>query len=257
MNRSSLDPMLTLMILALALAVVGCASSGGAADVVASSPTDGADAAADAGTEPAAAAETTGDAAADGEGKSVNPGRPGDGPPTPAVTWDDKPLELGFPTKGWEIYFGQGLCMPQPACQSLKAVKNDKLEALTTRDDVMKLLGYMEDKDQALAVVRFFTDQRYVFTDEDCREVEVAADGTIDVHWPKELDLEALPVSTPAKVVDFEGGFRVDRTLICIGPADEKDRLIQVSETVFSDGSWSREETGVLLEHQMWIPRLR
>jgi len=246
--------MLISLFLSAALCAVSCASSGGAADVIVSSPTDGAEeTAADTPDE----AATTEDGAAEGTGKTPNPGRPTDGPPKPAVTWDDKPLELGFPTKGWEIYFGQGLCMPQPACQSLKAVKNDKLEALTTREDVMKLLGYMEDKDQALALVRFFTDQRWVFTDEDCMEVEVAADGTIDVHWPKELDLEALPVSKPAKVVDFEGGFRVQRTLQCLGPADGKDRLIQVSETVFSDGSWSREETGVLLEHQMWIPRLR
>jgi len=211
--------------------------------------------------EPAAGetGQTGADEAAAGEpaegGKTANPARPGGGPPGSMVTWDEAPLELGFPTGDAKLFFGQGMCMPRPACQELKIVKGDKDKPLTTCADVAKVIVILEEKEQALARVRFCTDHRYVLTDERCTEVEVSADGAIDVQLPKDLQLEAPPVSTPVKVVDFEGGFRVERTLLCMG--DEADKLVKVAETVFTEGHMAREEVEVLLEAENLVPRLK
>lgn len=214
-----------------------------------------AEAGVEAGAEPA-----SGELAAEGEpgadgGKTANPARPGEGPPRSMVTWDEAPLDLGFPTGDAKIFFGQGMCMPRPACQELKIVKGEEEKPLTSCADVAKVIVILEEKDQALARMRFCTDHRYVLTDERCTEVEVSADGVIDVQLPKDLDLEAAPVSTPVKVVDFEGGFRVERTLLCMG--DEADKLVQVAETVFTEGHMEREEVKVLLEAPGLVPRLK
>jgi hypothetical protein len=209
-------------------------------------------------TETEAEAETgTGaEAETEGEGgKTANPGRPTDGPPRSAVTWDEAPLELAFPTGDAQIFFGQGMCKPSPACQELKILKGEKDKPLTTCADVAKVIPILEEKEQALARVRFCTDHRYVLTDERCHEVEVGEDGVIAFTPPASLDLEAMPTSAPAKVVDFEGGFRVERTLLCIG--DEADKLVQVAETVFTEGHMVREEVQVLIEAPMLVPRLK
>lgn len=254
---------LALSCLACGLALTACNKP---IDTTASGEAEGEAAAADVGepdADPAGeaeAGEATGDAAAQAEpaadgGKSANPARPGEGPPQPMVTWDEAPLELGFPTGDAKVFFGQGMCMPRPACQELKIVKGDKDKPLTSCADVAKVIVILEEKDQALARARFCTDHRYVLDDERCTEVEVSADGAVDIQLPKDLDLEASPVSTPVKVVDFEGGFRVERTLLCMG--DEADKLVKVAETVFTEGHMEREEVEVLLEAPGLVPRLR
>ena len=43
----------------------------------------------------------------------------------------------------------------------------------------------------------------------------------------EQIETEAPIVSEPVKVVDFEGGFRVHRTLVCLG---DKDRLVQAQK---------------------------
>lgn len=208
--------------------------------------------------EPAAEGEATADATAEG-GKTANPGRPGpgEGPPKPMMTWDEAPLELDFPTGDAQVFFGQGMCMPKPACQDLKIIKGEKDKPLSTCADVAKIIPILEEKDQALARVRFCTDHRYVLSDESCHEIEVADDGTMKFTPPAELELdpEEPLTSAPVKVVDFEGGFRVERTLLCMG--DETDKLVQVAETVFTEGHMEREEVLVLLEAPMLAPRLR
>ena len=57
------------------------------------------------------------------------------------------------------------------------------------------------------------------------------------------------------KVVDFEGGFWVEWILLCTG--DEADKLVQVAETVFTEGHMVREEAQVLIEAPMLVPRLK
>jgi len=153
-------------------------------------------------------------------------------------------LEVGFPTGDWHVVFGQGKCKPEPACQELKAVKGEEEKKLTTRNAVADLVTILADGDQALALVRLFTDQQHALEDEVCSEVEVAEDGTLQTQLPK--DLEEPPTSPPVKVVEFEGGYRVERTLLC--PGEENDRIVRTAETVFTAGNWTREEVEVLFE---------
>ena len=203
-----------------------------------------------------AAAEATSDVPEAGDavaGKTINPDRPEDGPPVSDLQWQT--VELGFPTRGWEVHLGQGKCKPESACQALKAVKGDEEKPLATRADVSKLILILEGDDAALALVRFFTDHRDLLEDEPCSEVVVAEDGTADVKLPKDLTEEATPTFAPVKVVGFEGGYRVERTLLCMG--EEKDRLVRVGETVFTEGHVEREEMEILLELEGLVPRSR
>lgn len=199
-----------------------------------------------------------GDAAADG-GKIINPDRPEDGAAPSEREWTT--VELGFPTRGWEVQLGQGKCKPESACRELKAVKEEQSKAITTRADVSGLILILEEEDAALALVRFFTDHRDLLQDEECSEVAVSEDGTADVRLPKDLPEDQAPSFAPVKVVGFEGGFRIERTLVCPGEAGEegegaeaKDRLIRVNETVFTEGIVEREEIALLLEHEGLAP---
>ncbi len=185
-------------------------------------------------------------------GKSPNPARPDD-LSSSEMGWGDEPLELGFPTRGWDVFFGQGMCTPIVACQGLKAVKGEDERELKSRADVVALVSVIDEGSQAQALMRFFTMYRYVLTDEKCDEIDVGEDGVIPIRMPKDLSADQRPESTPAKVVDFEGGFRVERTLACIG--EETDRLVKVSETVFAQGNWEREEVEVLMEHEGLVVR--
>jgi hypothetical protein len=213
---------------------------------------------ASADTAPADPALATEDAADSEGGKSANPGRDALGGPPPVgnVTWEEAPLELGFPTKkGWQIHRGQGMCKPVQACQELKAVREGEEKPLETRLDVSGLVSLIAEKDHAQALVRFFTDHRFALSDEPCSEVGLTEEGELDFRVPEEIDLEAPLPAHPVKVVDFEGGFRVERTLICVG--EEKDKLVWVAETVFTPGNWEREEVQVLLEHEGLVLRLK
>ena len=234
-----------LIVPALALIGLGWTCGGGPSD----SPADAGETA----TEEAVAEPAT-DVEPAAEGKALNPAHEG-GLPESNVEWGEHPLDLGFPTEGWEVYFGQGMCMPRPACQELKAVKEGTERMLENRAQVEDLVSIIGDRDQALAYVRFFTDHQYVLVDERCAEVDVAEDGTIDFRLPKGAPDDEPITSAPVKVVEFEGGFRVERTLACRG--DEKDRLVRVSESVFTAGNWSREEIEVLVEQEGLIPRLK
>ncbi len=207
--------------------------------------------------EAAEATEAT-DAVADG-GKIINPDRPEDGAAPSEKEWTT--VELGFPTRGWEVQLGQGKCKPEPACRELKAVKDDESKALTTRADVSGLILILEEEEAALALVRFFTDHRELLTDETCSEVAVSDDGTADLRLPKDLPEDQAPSFAPVKVVGFEGGFRIERTLVCPGAeavegeeAGTKDRLVRVNETVFTEGIVEREEIALLLEHEGLVP---
>lgn len=202
-----------------------------------------------------AAEDTAADSAG---GKSINPGRDALVGPPPAgdVTWEETPLEIGFPTKkGWQVHQGQGMCKPAPACQELKAVREGEEKPLKTRNDVSGLVSLIAEKDHALALVRFFTDHKFALSDEPCSEVGLTAEGALDFRVPEEIDLEAPLPAHPVKVVDFEGGFRVERTLICVG--EEKDKIVWSAETVFTPGNWEREEVEVLLEHEGLVLRLK
>jgi len=207
-------------------------------------PADATPAEAEVAAEPVTTAEEQ--AEAEG-GKAINPAR---GEET-LVEW--QPLQVGFPIGDWEIHFGQGKCKPEPACQELKAVKGEEEKPLTSCNDVAALVTILEEGDQALALVRLFTDHQYVLQDETCAEVDVAEDGALQTALPK--DLEEPPTSAPVKVVDFEGGFRVERTLICRG--EEKDRIVRTAETVFTAGNWTREDVEMLLEKEGLVPRLK
>jgi len=191
---------------------------------------------------PVEAVDSAGDAAADG-GKTINPDRPEDGAAPSEREWTT--VELGFPTRGWEVQLGQGKCKPESACRELKAVKGDESKALTTRADVSSLILILEEEDAALALVRFFTDHRDLLQDEDCLEVPVSEDGTVDMRLPKDLPEDQMPTFASVKVVGFEGGFRIERTLLC--PGEEKDRLARTNETVFTEGIVEREEIALLL----------
>lgn len=196
-------------------------------------------------------ATTAEDAVADG--KTANPDRPEDGSAPSEKEWT--PVEIGFPTRGWEVQFGQGKCKPEEACQGLQALKGDEVKELTRRADVSSLILILEEEDAALALVRFFTDHANLLEDETCSEVAVAEDGSAEVKLPKDLSEDQQPTFSPVKVVDFEGGFRIERTLLCAG--EEKDRLVRVNETVFTEGHVEREEMDVLLEHEGLVPRAR
>jgi hypothetical protein len=162
------------------------------------------------------------------------------------------------------VQLGQGKCKPESACRELKAVKDDESKTLTTRADVSGLILILEEEDAALALVRFFTDHRDLLADESCSEVLVSEDGTADVRLPKDLAEDQTPSFAPVKVVGFEGGFRIERTLVCPGAesaegeegaeGEEKDRLIRVNETVFTEGIVEREEIALLLEHEGLVP---
>jgi len=241
-------------LLSLALLLAACNKP---VDTTSSGEADGEEAPADAPADPAAdpaGGDATPAEAPEG-GKTANPGRPTDGPPKPMVTWDEAPLELAFPVGDAQVFFGQGMCKPSPACQELKIVKGEKDKPLTTCADVAKVIPMIEDKDQALARARFCTDYRYVLTDEGCSEIEVAEDGSMKFTPPASLELEEPPTSTPTKVVDFEGGFRVERTLLCTG--DGADRLVKVAETVFTEGHMVREDVEVLIEAPGLVLRLK
>ena len=151
------------------------------------------------------------------------------------------------------MFHGQGMCKPPEACQALKAVREDQEKPLKTRQDVSALVSLVANKDHALALVRFFTEHRHVLTDEHCSELELDEEGALKLALPDDLDLEAPLPAHPVKVVDFEGGFRVERTLICVG--EEKDKVVWVAETVFTPGNWEREEVEVLLEHEGLVLR--
>jgi hypothetical protein len=246
-------PLIAAALLLFGLATVACTPEDPAA-------TDAADPAATTET-PAdqdAPAPVEGDAIADLDGdgaeggKVDNPARP-EGDLKPELGWADEPLELGFPTRGWNVFFGQGTCTPIVACQGLKAVKGEDERVLKSRADVVGLVSVIDEGSQAQALMRFFTQHRYVLTDEKCDEIDVGEDGLIPIQLPKDLSADQKPESSPARVVDFEGGFRVERTLACIG--EETDRLVWVSETVFSQGNWEREEVEVLLEHEGLVVR--
>ncbi len=228
------------------LALLGglCACDPGPADADPVEP-----ATAEAPVEDATAAE---DVTADG-GKTINPDRPEDGSAPSEREWTT--VEIGFPTRGWEVQFGQGKCKPEEACQGLQALKGDEVKELTHRADVSSLILILEEEDAALALVRFFTDHAQLLEDEACSEVAVAEDGTAEVKLPKDLPEDQQPTFAPVKVVDFEGGFRIERTLLCKG--EEKDRLVRVNETVFTEGMVEREEIDVLLEHEGLVPRAR
>lgn len=229
----------TVLVLVFALLAVGWSCDEPTDDPVEATPAE---------VEVTAEPATAGGELAEGEGgRTINPAR---GEET-LVEWQT--LQVGFPTGGWEIQFGQGKCKPEPACQDLKAVKDDQEKALTSCNDVSELVTILDEGDQALALVRLFTDHQYVLEDEWCAEVEVAEDGTLQTQLPK--DLEEPPTSGPVKVVDFEGGFRVERTLICRG--EEKDRIVRTAETVFTAGNWTREEVEVLFEDEGLVPRLK
>ncbi len=197
-------------------------------------------------------------AAADGatDGKTANPGRETLDTAGSDVTWEEAPLELGFNTKkGWQVFTGQGACKPPIACQQLKAVREGEEKPLATRTDVSDLVSLVSRKEQAEALVRFFTDHRHALSDEDCSELGLTDEGELDLALPDDVELEAPLPAHPVKVVDFEGGFRVERTLLCTG--EEKDRVVWVAETVFTPGNWTREEVEVLLEHEGLVKRLK